>query len=141
MVINLGNMALSHKAQGFSEYAILIGTIAAAAIMVQVYLKRGIQSAIKTTADDLGNCANRYYGYTAQTMGAMEPGLVMYKINTPINTVAHQTSELTEFSVPRAFEREVNASSNSQTSAGWTISQTLKSEDEFVGVERTKKPR
>ncbi|MFC1675079.1 hypothetical protein ACFL1K_04270 [Candidatus Omnitrophota bacterium] len=43
------------KAQSIVEYAILIGIISAALFAVQMYMKRGIQSVVKLTADEIGD--------------------------------------------------------------------------------------
>lgn len=44
----------SGKGQITFEYAIIIGLIAAALTMMQVYLRRGIQAGIKIAADEIG---------------------------------------------------------------------------------------
>ena len=43
------------KAQSTLEYAILIIVIIAALISIQVYIKRGIQGRLKSSADDIGD--------------------------------------------------------------------------------------
>ena len=43
------------KAQSTLEYAILIIVIIAALISIQVYIKRGVQGRLKSSADDIGD--------------------------------------------------------------------------------------
>jgi len=44
----------NNKAQNFVEYTLILGIIGLALFGMQTYFKRGIQSVIKVTADDLG---------------------------------------------------------------------------------------
>lgn len=44
---------MNKKAQGVTEYALIIATVAAALISMQVYFKRGVQSVVKTSVDQL----------------------------------------------------------------------------------------
>ncbi|MDD5004887.1 MAG: hypothetical protein PHS34_06955 [Candidatus Omnitrophica bacterium] len=41
--------------QSIAEYALLIAVVSAALLAMQIYMKRGIQSVIKYSADQLGN--------------------------------------------------------------------------------------
>jgi len=44
------------RAQSIAEYVVLIGVVSLALIMgMQVYMKRGIQAVIKTSADEMGS--------------------------------------------------------------------------------------
>jgi len=43
-----------NKAQNFVEYTLILGVVGLALFSMQTYFKRGIQSVIKVTADDLG---------------------------------------------------------------------------------------
>ena len=47
-------MCLHRKGQSTMEYAILIIIIIGALLAVQVYIKRGIQGKMKSSADDIG---------------------------------------------------------------------------------------
>lgn len=47
-------MRYHNKAQNFVEYTLILGIVGVALISMQTYFKRGIQSVIKVTADDLG---------------------------------------------------------------------------------------
>ena len=44
-------MFRNRKAQSTAEYAVVLSLVIAAAIGMQVYVKRGVQARIKTTAD------------------------------------------------------------------------------------------
>ena len=48
-------LALVRGGQALAEYALLIGTIAAAVMGISVYVKRGIQASIKEMADQIGS--------------------------------------------------------------------------------------
>jgi Flp pilus assembly pilin Flp len=43
-----------YRAQSMVEYALLLGVVSAALIAMQFYMKRGIQGAVKVSADQLG---------------------------------------------------------------------------------------
>ncbi len=45
---------MSKRAQGITEYALVIAAVAAALLTMQVYFKRGVQSVVKASADQLG---------------------------------------------------------------------------------------
>ncbi len=45
---------MNNKAQNFVEYTLILGIVGLALFSMQAYFKRGIQSVIKVTADDLG---------------------------------------------------------------------------------------
>jgi len=42
------------KAQSITEYAVLLGIVSLALIGMQVYMKRGLQAAVKDAANELG---------------------------------------------------------------------------------------
>ena len=42
------------RAQSLVEYAIVIGVVSAAFVAISAYMQRGIQSVLKTTADQVG---------------------------------------------------------------------------------------
>ena len=42
------------QAQSLSEYAIVLGIVASVFLVMQVYMKRGIQAVIKVAADEIG---------------------------------------------------------------------------------------
>jgi len=44
----------NNKGQNFVEYTLILGIVGVALFSMQTYFKRGIQSVIKVTADDLG---------------------------------------------------------------------------------------
>jgi Flp pilus assembly pilin Flp len=45
---------MNKKAQGITEYALVIAVVAAALLTMQAYFKRGVQSVVRTTTQDLG---------------------------------------------------------------------------------------
>lgn len=45
---------MGKRAQGLTEYALIIATVAAALLTMQVYFKRGVQSVVKVSVDQLG---------------------------------------------------------------------------------------
>lgn len=45
---------IGNRAQNFVEYTLILGIVGLALFGMQAYFKRGIQSVIKMTADDLG---------------------------------------------------------------------------------------
>ena len=67
----------SRRGQNTAEYAILIGVIVAAAIAMQIYIRRGMQARVKDAVDftktadeDAGNAlfvSNQYEPYYLQT--------------------------------------------------------------------------
>jgi Flp pilus assembly pilin Flp len=46
---------VKQKSQGLAEYAVILAIVAAALIAMQMYMKRGIQGAVKIAADRLGS--------------------------------------------------------------------------------------
>ena len=46
---------LNRKGQNIAEYSILIALVIAAAVAMQVYVKRGLQGRVKETVDHTGN--------------------------------------------------------------------------------------
>ena len=47
-------LKLKRKGQSTAEYAIVIGLVIAAAVAMQVYVKRGLQGKMKDAVDDNG---------------------------------------------------------------------------------------
>lgn len=45
---------MNRRAQGITEYALIIAAVAAALISMQIYFKRGVQSVVKVSVDQLG---------------------------------------------------------------------------------------
>jgi hypothetical protein len=54
------------KAQSTAEYAIVIGLVIAAAVAMQVYVKRGIQGKVKDATDYVDSDASGVLGKTSQ---------------------------------------------------------------------------
>ncbi len=82
------------KAQSINEYALVLGIIAVVLISMQTYFKRGINSLLCRTANEMGDIAEtdwtKYYADRVnvnvelphQTLGAMEQGMISYKLYT-----------------------------------------------------------
>lgn len=66
----------NHRAQTIIEYAVIIGVVATAFVVMQKYLQRGIQQSVKVAADQLGD----------QTQGVLEretfPGIENYRTSS-----------------------------------------------------------
>jgi gas vesicle protein len=79
----------SRKGQNTAEYAILIGVVVAAAIAMQIYIRRGMQARVKD-AVDFTRTADDDAGNGLFTQSQYEP----YYMNTNFDTTqAGQTSE------------------------------------------------
>jgi hypothetical protein len=61
------------KGQGTAEYAIVIGLVVAAAIAMQVYIKRGLQAKIKDGTDLLTSVTGDVAGQTLASTSQYEP--------------------------------------------------------------------
>jgi hypothetical protein len=104
------------KAQSISEYVVFIGIVTIALLGMQVYMKRGIQAVIKTSADEVGN---------QQDAEEIDPNK-----GTKMNSTFHQVvtgagaKEATE-SLPKGVSRRVIVyEGGSQTSDFATTSTT-----------------
>ena len=102
------------KAQSINEYALILGIVAVVLVSMQTYFKRSINSMIVKTADQMGDKAEvdwkAYYAdrgihpnilLPAQTIGAMEEGLIYYTVNdaatfVPLTSNTTTTFKLTE---------------------------------------------
>lgn len=89
-------MFRNKRAQTLNEYAMVFIIMATSFLMLQVYLKRGIQSVIKSTADDLSMPAQDIYKMGSQSLGVMEPGLVEYK-DVQVRVNSEKESTLDEY--------------------------------------------
>jgi len=81
----------SKKGQNTAEYAILIGVIVAAAIAMQIYIRRGMQARVKDAVDFTQTADDDAGGYLfASNQSQYEP----YYMQTNFETVQQaQTSE------------------------------------------------
>jgi hypothetical protein len=61
------------KAQSIIEYSIVLGLVAGLFIVMQFYLKRGIQAGIKITADQLGT-QDDGYSFSDPKEGSVDTG-------------------------------------------------------------------
>lgn len=63
----------NQKAQSTAEYAIVIGLVVAAAIAMQIYIKRGIQAKIKDGTDLLTSINGTIENFTLASTEQYEP--------------------------------------------------------------------
>ena len=47
-------MLKRHKGQSTLEYAMIIAVVVAALLAIQIYMKRGVQGKLRSSADDIG---------------------------------------------------------------------------------------
>jgi len=60
---------MNKRAQGITEYALIIGAVAAILLSMQVYFKRGVQSVVKVSLDQLGGFNSGISPAEVQGMG------------------------------------------------------------------------
>ena len=143
-------MIRANRAYLVIEYAVMIGIVVAALMVgMQTYIKRGIQGVIKTSADDLGSVAEEYHqsigsklvGVDSQILGAMEPGLVNYEMEQPVEVRTEQNITLTE-SPPGGGEpmRQKTINTTTTTTGKWNVVHRLGKQDLFSASEKTDKP-
>jgi len=66
---------MKRKGQSTLEYAILIAIIVAALLAMQIYIKRGIQGKLRSSADSIGeqySAGNMTSKYTTEQVGEMK---------------------------------------------------------------------
>lgn len=92
------------KASGSLEYAALVAIIAGALVVMQVYVKRGLQGRLRDSTDQLGEQFSPY-----ATTGKIETSITGYSTETTVdgttNTERHQEVTL---------KREINTGSLDQ---------------------------
>ncbi len=132
-------MLFDRPAQTLNEYAIVIAIITLSIMGINTYLKRGIQNAIKSTADDLGSSASGIYKIQSQTLGFMESGLVEYSGST--NIVLDKKTKL--LALPQAAPNPVRTNTivkdNSVSTGSWTAIYKLGDSESFGAKEKAKK--
>ena len=75
--------------QSFLEYTILIGIVVTVLLMMNTYMKRGIQAMIKATADQVGNQAQ-----AEQTLNQMTKGYLAKSSASTTAFVNKRTSDV-----------------------------------------------
>ncbi len=114
-------MFRNKRAQTLNEYAMVFIIMATSFLMLQIYLKRGIQSMVKSTADDLGKPAQDIYKIGSQTLGVMESGLVEYKdVEVSVNSEKESTLDEFPHSNPNPVRIFEVVKDNSAVSGTWT---------------------
>jgi|GEM_PF-1945485 len=71
------------RGQNLAEYALIIGVVSLALVAMQTYFKRGIQSIVKVSADELSRNATKFYCDTyrdidGQTLGSISTSMLEY---------------------------------------------------------------
>ena len=136
-------MMMNKKGQSVSEYVMVIGIVAAALLLMQTYIKRGVQMVIKASADEL-KMSEEGIG---QFEGIQESGLAKYeeieykgakgiKIHTEREII---TSESPPSGTGPIKEVAINKD-RTTTQGKWKISYRLEGAGSFDASEKTKKP-
>lgn len=132
-------MLIRRAGQTLNEYAIVIAVITLSIMGINTYLKRGIQNAIKSTADDLGSPAQDIYKIQSQTLGVMETGMVDYWGRTW--THAQKKTNLAEVqqSAPNPMRTFTTVKDESINMGAWTAAYKLGAADGFSAKDKIKK--
>lgn len=123
-----------NRAQSVAEYAILISLVVAAAVAMQLYVKRGLQAKVKSGTDAFTNVNGTIdpgVGGTARlgTQSQYEPyyqesSYDRYQENVQRETmgggkvVVNKVSDVTA-SAAGGFDRQINATNRGDRDAGW----------------------
>lgn len=135
MLGNGDKMRFSYsRGQTLNEYALVLALVFAGLLTMQTFIKRGIQGAIKLTADDLGEPAKQVYNLNPQKIGAMELGLVSYNPAKPLKI--HNERDITVTEYPR--ETTINKD-KTEASGKWTTAYKLETGGTFSASEKTGK--
>lgn len=100
------------KGQSTAEYAIVIGLVIAAAVAMQIYVKRGLQAKVKDAVDYNESTANGL----ADAGKQYEP---TYQTSTDVVSKSDRT-ETTETKVGGRVERNIAAGKDMSTRKGQT---------------------
>jgi hypothetical protein len=132
-------MLISRAAQSLNEYAIIIAIITVSIMGINTYLKRGIQNAIKSTADDLGSPAQDIYKIHSQTLGVMEPGMVDYWGQTWANAQKENNLVEVQQSAPNPMRTATTVKDESINMGAWVATDKLGAADGFSAKDNIKK--
>ncbi len=132
-------MLINRAAQSLNEYAIVVAVISLSIMGINTYLKRGIQNAIKSTADDLGSPAQSIYKIQSQTLGVMESGLVNYWGQTWTN--AQKETDLTQVqqSAPNPMRTFTTVEDDSINMGAWVATYKIGDSESFGAKDKIKK--
>lgn len=89
---------IDRRAQGLTDYAVIIAVVALALLTMQTYFKRGIQSVVKTTADAFGGFGSGIAPETIQRMSderEIDPkygALISYHVENSVNNSTRVTT-------------------------------------------------
>jgi len=104
------------RAQSINEYVFVIALVTAVFVVMQIYIKRGIQGVIKDTADEMGSQAVPFLfngQLSPQKLGMMERGLVSQTVTTPLQSIYRKDVVTTTSPLgvtDRVITNDVNAS-------------------------------
>ena len=90
---------MNKKAQSINEYAVVIGIVAIAIMSMRTYIKRGIQSIIQESADELSAPVQQFYNINPQKAAIAEIGLHEPDPNNPSSFVVNDDTVYTESNI------------------------------------------
>ena len=93
------------KAQSIVEYTFIIGIVATALLMMQLYMKRSIQAVVKVASDELGNQSYQTQGQKVSATDSLRSSSTNQKI--------------TKTQTGKAFRRDIDTTT---ATGGYTIS-------------------
>lgn len=132
-------MIISRAAQSLNEYAIVIAIITLSIMGINTYLKRGIQNAIKSTADDLGSPAESIYKIQSQTLGVMESGMVNYSGSTKTDAQKETNLAQVQQSAPNPMRTFTTVEDDSINIGAWVATYKLGDSESFGAKDKIKK--
>ena len=133
---------LKHKkAQSLNEYALVLALVAMAGIGMQIYIRQGVQSVVKLTADNLAT-GGRLESVTvapeeaanALLNGVKELGLNDFKM---INPIEIHTVKKTAVDTTTTREKTINQD-DTQVTGKWAVTYTLNTADIYNSLEKQK---
>ena len=102
------------RGQSTLEYAILVVVIIAALLAIQVYLKRGVQGRLKSSADDIGDqyspgntnviVAERTHSHQFQGVGVNSDGAAAQGVSTTYMLEPEVTNSITKSVIVNDFK-------------------------------------
>lgn len=101
---------LNRKAQGTLEYGIIIAVVVAALVLMQTYIKRGVQGKLRQSADDIGEQFSP--GYTTGTTTTVS------SVNSTENTTGG-AQPITKSTSSQTQTRSVNEQVAGQDQEDW----------------------
>ncbi len=130
-----------NRAQSFNEYALVLALVTLVGLGMQNYLKQGVQSVVKLTADNLatgGNLENTTVApadaANALLNGVREPGLYTLTMVNPIEVKIDKKS-----TVDTTTTRDKTVSKDDTKITGkWNVTYYLENTGTFSSLEKQK---